>query len=145
MAWTGSEAELLVESHSEAEVVGGTHAPSREESVWEVVPTKELSSLQSVTVTCVEDDVDFSTDPPKEVDDGTSASNPLPSEPKEPDASSSAIADPATAAANDPPATATDPLPQMQHLQLMLHLQIHQAPQSRRGPLVFPLCSLWKH
>ena len=106
--WTGSEAEL----------VGCTPAPSGDESsAWEVVAKEEpkieesvdelATSLQSVTVTCVEDDVDFSPDPPKEDGDVTNPSTAPPSEQKEPDVSTSTTEKPTTATADDPPATDT--------------------------------------
>ena len=61
------------------------------------------TSLQSVNI--VEDDVDFSPDPPKETEGGTT-SNQQPSEPKEPDVSPATDNQPAAE-----PMTAADPPP----------------------------------
>ena len=117
MAWTGSEAEIVGDSvaggdsprASDVELVSSSEA-------WELVPTKKevktepettvddlATSLQAVNI--IEDEVDFSPDPPKEAE-GSTTSNQQPSEPKEPDVS------PATDNPSaDKPMTAADPPP----------------------------------
>ena len=116
MAWTGSEAELVGDS------VAGGESPRAADvelvsssEAWELVPIKkevkvettvdELATLLQSVVNIVEDDVDFSPDPPREAE-GETTSNQLPSEPKEPDVSPAADNQPAAepmTAADTPP------------------------------------------
>ena len=86
----------------------GRWLPKRNQRLRRVWTNSPLLFNLSQSLTRVEDDVDFSPDPPKEDGDVTNPSTALPSEQKEPGVSTSTTEKPTTdTAAKDPPATDT--------------------------------------